>query len=124
MYGKQKIVTLDIAVPNASAANTALSFSKRLNTDSNYKKCRGFIISETTSPGVAYDVSLNPEEKNTLIQPVNSNYVKLQSGIEPDKNLKTVEFDLPSEQTFVWITPKAQTTAAGVLQAIFLLTEK
>ncbi len=119
----KKIVTIDIVIPNGSAANTALSFKKRLETATNFKKCTGFIIAEATGPGVAYDVQLEPTNGKPLIQSVNSNFIKLQSGVDPDHNMKTVDFDLPSEETYVWITPKALTTQQGVLQAIFEISE-
>lgn len=122
MKKRPKIVTLDISIPIGSAANAAIAYNKKLLV-SGYKKVRGFIISETTGPGVAYDVSLERTTGQPIIDPVNSAFIKLQSGVRPDENMLTMDFDLPNEDTIVKIIPKAITTQIATIQAIFLLTE-
>lgn len=119
---RKRIITKDISLPIGSAANTAVVFSKKLFT-SGYTKCRGFGLSITSDPGVAFNVSLEPVNGIPLIDPVNSNYVKLPTNIKLDEILKTVLFDIPSEDTVVRITPLAITTALLTAQAIFELTE-
>ncbi|MCF8427157.1 MAG: hypothetical protein K9H61_02300 [Bacteroidia bacterium] len=120
---KQKILTIPISIASGLAANTRRDFSRKLNADSNFKKCRGFGLAISSYGGVPFQATLEPIAGKPLIDPVHYKVTEISNSVRPDERFMTVDFDINGSDVVIGIIANILTTADITAEAVFLLTE-
>lgn len=120
---KQKIITIPFTIPSGLAANARRDFSKKLNDNPLFKKCRGFGVAISSYGGVPFKTTLEPIGGKPLIDPVHYKVTEISSNVQPDERFFTVDFDIDGNDVVFGILANALTTAEISGEAVFLLTE-